>query len=368
MVKASYSTEQLTIRQQETSMIASERLRPAPDRADLQDRYWPPVAPFDGLSGELAQFLTLPGSGQSRALAALRPDPEEHGRVLHEYLSVVYAYLLGYRDAPCADATDDDLETSLLTAKITLERELLDHWLIPGPIPEFTSQLDGADYLDEFAESNPGVTHPLFDFLRDEATNDQFTRFLQCDVVRNEIVDDEVALLVTGLQGSQKAVAAANLWDECGRGRLENFHTYWLRELLQATEGWESLAQFRSEFPWFARITSNVFAALLTRPARKLMAYGCFLTSESWVEPHFRRILDGMERCGITDNGVRIYFAAHVAIDPRHSRELSDGLRVQRPRLSPAEVQRVVRGAHLASAAGVWQFDRMLGYLRSLAP
>jgi hypothetical protein len=74
-----------------------------------------------------------------------------------------------------------------------------------------------------------------------------------------------------------------------------------------------------------------------------------------------------MERTGITDNGIRIYFAAHVAIDPRHSRELSDGLRAQRPALVPAKVQQVVRGAHLASAAGVWQFDRMLSYLRSLA-
>jgi hypothetical protein len=361
------SAEQLAIQQQENSVIASERLRPASGRHDLYDHYWPPVTSFAGLGGDLARFLALPGSRQAGALASLRHDPDRHGRILHEYLSVIYSYLFGYRDGPCSVTADDDLETSILTAKIGLERELVDYWLAPGCIPEFTNQLDAADYLDEFAENNPGVTHSLFNFLRDEATPGQMARFLQCEVIRNEVVDDEVALLVAGLQGSQKAVAAANLWDECGRGRLENFHTYWLRELLQATEGWENLTSSRTEFPWFTRITSNVFAALLTRPAYKQMAYGCFLISESWVEPHFRRILDGMERAGIAQPGIRIYFAAHVAIDPRHSRELSDGLRARRPALTPAEVQQVVRGAHLASAAGVCQFDRVLDYLRSLA-
>jgi hypothetical protein len=45
---------------------------------------------------------------------------------------------------------------------------------------------------------------------------------------------NEVALLVFGLQGSQKAVAVANIWDACGRGRLETFHTFWLRRFICA--------------------------------------------------------------------------------------------------------------------------------------
>ncbi len=96
------------------------------------------------------------------------------------------------------------------------------------------------------------------------------------------------------------------------------------------------------------------------------MAYGCFLVFESWVEPHFVRILDGLSRVGILDDEIRIYFTAHVKIDPRHSRELSDGLRLQRPLLSSAQVADVVHGAHLASSTGKRQFDHMLGYLKSM--
>jgi hypothetical protein len=353
-------------RQLPTNLVTRRVSAPRGSRADLQDRYWPPVVTFQELDPELRGFLGAPRERQESLLHDLRGDEEAHGRYLHTLLSEIYAYCFGYRDGACTSAPDDDLETALLTAKIRLERELLDHWMTPDPVAEIDDQLEAADHLDVVATTNPGVTHPLFDHLRDEASARQLQRFLQCEVIRNEVVDDEVALLVVGLQGMHKNVAAANLWDECGRGKLEHFHTFWLRSLLEATDGWDSLARYRHSHPWFAKITSNTNAVLLTRPAYKYMAYGCFLVFESWVEPHFRRILDGMDRLGIADDDVRIYFDAHVKIDPRHSRELSDGMRMQRPRMTPAEVRQVLYGAHLASSAGVRQFDRMLGYLRAL--
>lgn len=358
-----------TTEQQEHSMLSSGRFRSlAASTAHLYDHYWPPVPSFTALDPGLRQFLAASPQQCDTLLAELRGDPEMHGRFLHQHLSTIYSYLFSYRDGPCTETTDDALEIALLTGKIRLERELLDNWMTPDPMKDFPNQLEAADYLDELAETNHGVCHPLFDYLRDEAPKEQIERFVQCDVIRNEVVDDEVALLVVGLQGMQKAVAAANLWDECGRGKLENFHTFWLRQLLDAsgTHGWDDLARFRDDHPWFAKITSNTNAVLLTRPAHKFMAYGCFLIFESWVEPHFRRVLDGMSRVGILDDDIRIYFSAHVKIDPRHSQELSDGIRLQRPAMTPDEVRHVVHGAHLASSAGKRQFDRMLTYLCSM--
>ncbi|MBC3840407.1 iron-containing redox enzyme family protein [Streptacidiphilus sp. 4-A2] len=60
---------------------------------------------------------------------------------------------------------------------------------------------------------------------------------------------------------------------------------------------------------------------------------------------------------------MRVYFTAHVKIDPRHSRELSDGMRL-RARSSPRRVRDILQGAHLASDTGRRQFDHMLTYLR----
>lgn len=361
------TTSDVAIKQQEPSSLAPGRLRPpAEHTARLYDQYWPPVAPFEKFAPELANFMSTSPVEQQALLAGLRDNPDEHGRFLHQHLAEIYAHWFGYRDGAYTRHTDDEAEKILFAAKITLERELFDHWATVEPEPEFADQFEAADYLDELAVTNPGVRHPLFDYLRDEATKPHMDRFLQCELIRNEVVDDEVALLTVGLQGMQKAVAAANLWDECGRGKLENFHTFWLRRLLEATNGWDALYEFRHDHPWFAKLTSNMNAALLTRPSRKLMAYGCFLVFESWVEPHFVRILDGLTRLGVLDDEVQIYFTAHVKIDPRHSRELSDGLRLQRPLLTLEAVRDVVHGAHLASSAGKRQFDYMHTYLNSL--
>ena len=339
-------------------------MRTGTDKVALYRHYWPPVPPCQRQSDALARFVAATSGERRRSLAGLRTDPSRHGPVVHGHLSSLLADAFGYRDSPVAHQPDDALEASRYSARLDLEHELFNHWLAAEPVPAVADQVAAADHLDELAAANPGVHHPLFAFLRDHATREQVEFFLRCDLIRNEVVDDEVAMLVVGLQGMQKAVVAANLWDECGRGRLEHFHTYWLRRLLEAGDDWEGVLQFRPQQPWFSKITSNVFTALLTRASRRQMAYGCFLIFESWVEPHFRAILEGMRRVGMTSPDLTIYFAAHVAVDPRHSRELSDALRVQVPRLDAFALHDVLRGAQLAVQAGTRQFDLMLDHLR----
>jgi hypothetical protein len=336
---------------------------------DLQDHYWPPVHEFARLGTRLAAFIALSPLEQADFLVRARFDRETHAAMIHDCLADIYAYHFGYRDGACTARTDDELEAKLLGAKLLLERELLDSWLDPAPVPHgVVTQEDAASYLAALAATNLGASHELFDFLATRASRRAIDTLLRCELIRNEVVDDEVAMLVVGLQGQLKATVSSNLWDECGHGRLQHFHTFWLRRLLDHNDDWQEIADYRaSALPWFARITSNVNAMLLSRPAHKLMAYGCFLAFESWVEPHFRRILAGMRRVGLHDAEARVYFTSHVTIDPFHSRQLIDGLRAQCPALTPDEVTQVVRGAHLGVAAGVAQFDRMLPYLRSLS-
>lgn len=327
--------------------------------------YWPPVTRFETVDQELQNFVDASIEEQERTLIIVRHDREVHGRFVHHHLSSLYTDCFGYRDSPATVRVDDNTEVGRFRARLLLERELLNHWLDPGTPPQYGDQRALADYLEDFSLCNRGVDHPLFRYLRDEATRGQLELFLQWELIRNEIVDDEVALLVVGLQGMMKAVAAANLWDECGRGNLDNFHTYWLRRLLTAANGWDQLEHDRQEQPWFAKITSNVFASLLTRPSRKLEAYGAFLVFESWVEAHFRALLEGMSRVGLTSDDEQIYFTAHVAIDPRHGRNLADALRAHQPSMNERELHQVALGASVAVDAGTRQYDYVLKYLRS---
>lgn len=329
------------------------------DLPALQAHYWPPVDAFASLPADLKAFLDRSTDKQQAYLVASRQDEEAHGAFVQNALGLIYGYVYGYRDSPLYLATDDDLEAKLYRAKLVLERELFVHALRPAPAPAGLGPEEGCAYLRAYVADNPGVMHPLFDYIRDRASPAALREFLRLEVLRNEVVDDEVAFLVIGLQGPMKKVVTSNLWDECGNGRLDKFHTYWLRRLLHGTMDWEGIRKYReTSAPWFCRMTSNSFNRLATRPGCKYQAYGHFLVTEGWVLPHFGRIVQGLRRGKLTDPDVEVYFSKHIGIDPHHTEELLAGIRHQQPHLSQQEVAEIILGAHTAAAAGVKMFDR----------
>ena len=137
----------------------------AEDLSELQDRYWPPVEPFARFNERFMPFLRSDAKEQSTQLAALRASPEAHGEFLQRALGTIYAYIFGYKDSSLFLSTDDPLESRMLLAKIVLEREMLEHFLKPGPVPALANAAEGIDYLERLALDNAGVLHPFFDFL-----------------------------------------------------------------------------------------------------------------------------------------------------------------------------------------------------------
>lgn len=343
----------------------------AMDQPRLQSHDWPPVATFEAFTPPVAAFLALSADEQRARLVALRGDDEAHGDLVNSCLGVIYAYVYGYKDSPVYLRGDVALETRLLTAKLILEEEMIEHWLPAYPLPVPTNQQALADYLEDFIvnpERNVGVYHEFWDYIRDEATYEGMREFLRLVLCRTEIVDDECALLLVGLQGNMKKVMASNLWDECGNGALTRFHTYWLRRMLERTGDWDGLPDYRRSHqkPWSSGVLSNMFNVLLTRPGYKLRAYGCFLVTESWVEPHFVRIIEGLQRVGLDHDDVSVYFRAHVKIDPHHTTELIEALRHQTPALQPAEIAEIMRGVSLALSGAIAQYRGVLAHLRAV--
>ncbi|MGF6094952.1 iron-containing redox enzyme family protein [Pseudomonas sp. 18175] len=332
----------------------------------LQSHDWPVVEPFSGYDPAFETFLHAEQEEQKAALSGVvRRSWDKAGAFLSQALAGIYAYVYGYPDSPCYLSTDPELEIKLQRAKVQIEEVYLNLWLDAAAVPVFESPEAAFDYLRGYVETNAGVGHELFDYLRDDASAQALKIFLRLEVCRNEVVDDEVALLVCGLQGNLKRMAGANLWDEFGNGRLANFHTYWLRRLLEHTDDWEGLRAFRkTQMPWCASISSNAFNALLTRPGHKYRAYGFFTTTEAWVRPHFQRLLIGLERVGLSHPDTDVYFAAHCSIDPLHAGELLDGIQDQVPPLSLAHLVDIIRGAHLAVAAGENQYRLLLEHLK----
>src|SRR5689334_17312572 len=132
--------------------------------ATLQAHDWPLVPSHQAVDVSFRRFLYSTLGGQREFLRVLRGQAE-YERVLNEFLGIVSAYLFSYRDSPLYLATDDDFEIALQRCKIVLEREVLDHWLPVAALEREMDQAQAAVYLEPLITENPGVVHPLFDYL-----------------------------------------------------------------------------------------------------------------------------------------------------------------------------------------------------------
>lgn len=333
---------------------------------DLHTHHWPPVEVKTTLSEDALGFLNADMTEKQVILARKKTEPT-FPEFLHKTLSMIYAYVFGYEDSITYIHADDLLESNLYSAKIVLERELLDHWLeINLDFPHDLNQSEAANYLYKLSKYNPAVNHPLFEYISSEASANAMQHFLFNEVIRNEVVDDEVAFLSVGFQGMMKNVAVANLWDECGQGTLKNFHTYWLRRLLTKNGTWEQLMAYRQEQPWFFSIMSNTFNMLTTRSPYKFQAFGEFLITEGFVAPHFIKILKGLERTKLNDDDITVYFKSHVIVDPNHTMEMATAIKEQKPKLTQDKINKIIQGSHVAIAAAMKQYDLSLRYLKRL--
>ena len=330
---------------------------------------WPPVRRFNWEDEqELRYWLRLDDEALDRRLMMLRSeDPEKHAETVVRHLATIYAQYYGYDDAPVHAGTDLATEARLVYLKLVFEREMVRH--VFGFTPPDTSgfehdQSAAADYLEHLSLNNPGVDHPFFDFVATEMNENSMREFLWLEVIRNEVVDDEVAMMVPGLQHAMKQVVASNLWDECGNGKIDDFHTTWLVRLLSYEDYWPKFTAYRLTRPWFSMCTSNSFNVFLTGSGRHYASYGTFLINESWVYAHFLKTIEGMNRLGMLDKDRRIYFEAHAKIDPHHASEMIAGIRNQRPPLRVRQIRDLAAGAHQAVCAGSVMYDRLLAYFR----
>jgi len=330
----------------------------------LQDQEWPIVNAHDQFPDKYWLFLRVSSEDQDEFLTdLLRRNKDKYLSFVHNFLGIVYAYCFGYKDSPLYLSHNKKLEQHLLRSKLIVEDNILLNELAEQKIPALNDNQHGFSYLRHLATNNPGVDHVFFNFIEKAITPENFVEFLRLEVIRNEVVDDEVALAVAGLQGQMKQVLASNLWDECGNGELKNFHTYWLRRLLTGLDDWQEILVYRkNHLPWFSKITSNIFDILLTRPGFKYRAYGFFLITESWVKAHFEKILHAMQRLGMCKEDITIYFTRHVYIDPHHSEHLLLALEQQTPSLTSQELREVILGAHIAISAGISMYDQLLNY------
>lgn len=332
---------------------------------------WPPVHAFsqDDLN-LLSPLLNAKSSDIREHFAFLRNnDYQRYAETTFHSLGILYAHFYGYADAPHI-STIEDVEAHYVRVKRILEDEMVRHIFKPD-LSEINLYIDSTQatvtYLKALTKHNTGIYHEFFDYIEKHFTLNDMKMFLWLETMRNEVVDDEVAMMVPGTQNAMKQVLSSNLWDECGNGKIDGFHTSWLIRLLSSGNQWQDFSEYRRVRPWFSMATSHSFNTFLTTPGRNFAAYGTFLINESWVIPHFVKILSAMNRLGIDDPEIRIYFEAHCNIDDHHTAELIEGIAQQTPVLTQSQLREVLIGAHQAIASATVMYSNLLTYFKKTA-
>jgi pyrroloquinoline quinone (PQQ) biosynthesis protein C len=209
--------------------------------------------------------------------------------------------------------------------------------------------------------------HPLFPFLRDEATFEQLRQFHYQETPLDICFADILCLMMVGLPATIRHELAENYWDEMGRGDPARNHRSLRLRMMQAF-GLSDQAHLDAveTFVWEELALANLyFRGALDRRAL-VEAIGVMLATEIAVPARIECQLEGCRRVGLPEEALD-YLAEHVTVDIGHAQGWMDEVVLpmlrERPALAPDLFLGVVTRLELAASV----CDRMERQLREIS-
>jgi hypothetical protein len=171
-------------------------------------------------------------------------------------------------------------------------------------------------WFEGLKEVGPGQNDPLFPWLAEQASRDQFQYFMEQEAAGEAGFDDLVAMTQVKLPDRPKMEMARNYWDEMGRGHISGMHGPMLDIVSKALdiqvsiEGtvWESLA------------LANAMTAMATSRRYAWQSVGALGVIELTAPKRAEQVAKGLKRIGLTARE-RGYFDLHAVLDVKHSEE-----------------------------------------------
>ena len=169
-------------------------------------------------------------------------------------------------------------------------------------------------WFEALEHNGPGQNDPLFPWLAEKATREQFCWFLTQEVAGEAGFEDLAAITQVRLPQRPKLEIAKNYWDEMGRGNPKGMHGPLLETLAKRlgleprleTTVWESLA------------LANVMAGLAANRRYTYQSVGALGVIEQTAPSRAALVAKGLKRLGVPASD-RHYFDLHAILDVKHS-------------------------------------------------
>jgi hypothetical protein len=208
-------------------------------------------------------------------------------------------------------------------------------------------------WFEALKTDGPGQGDPLFPWLAEDATFEDFRFYLQQEAAGEAGFDDLVALTQVKVPASAKMELANNYWDEMGRGNPKGMHGPMLDAVVEElgleprieTTAWESLA------------LANSMTAMATSRRYAWHSVGALGAIELTAPDRSRAVADGLKRLGFGKE-VRRYFDLHAVLDVRHSADWNAKVIAPLVAEEPRRATAIAEGALIRLSAGARCFER----------
>ena len=215
-------------------------------------------------------------------------------------------------------------------------------------------------WFEALKENGAGQGDPLFPWLAEEATLEDFRIFLAQEAAGEAGFEDLTALTQIKVPASAKMELANNYWDEMGRGNPKGMHGPMLDGLIQELE----LEARIEDTVWESLALANAMTAMATSRRYAWHSVGALGVIELTASGRSRCVADGLRRLGLGGKARR-YFELHAVLDVRHSQDWNE--KVIRPLVEedPRRATAIAEGALIRLTAGARCFARYRAMLWS---
>ncbi|MEM9493836.1 MAG: iron-containing redox enzyme family protein, partial [Myxococcota bacterium] len=175
-------------------------------------------------------------------------------------------------------------------------------------------------WIRQRVQSHPcNVCHPLFTFLRDEATYQELRHFLMQETPMDIYFGDIINMMMAGIYGSMKVELCGNFWDEMGRGNESRMHRVMRLDMMAAIDippdhHLTHVAEYCLEE---LRLANMYFDAVRNR-SKLSQALGILLATELMVPGRLEYQIAGWRRVGLSDDALA-YLIEHTVVDVEHA-------------------------------------------------
>jgi len=215
-------------------------------------------------------------------------------------------------------------------------------------------------------QHSSNVIHPIFTFMRDQASTAQLREFFFQETPLEMLFGDILAFMLPGVYGSIKMEYVKNYWDELGHAKEQDVHRTMRLKLMQHLNIDPDcyIKDFKLLLCEELELI-NLYLSLATNRNKQIELIGVMLATELMIPGRFEYQIAGWRRVGLTDDLLR-YLLEHTTLDEVHAEDWLMHVVMPILHVRPKLMGDIVLGIsrRLATAAAV--LDKLYVHIRNI--